>query len=418
MSEGVSQLLPGRRQAVADTVVVIGLGYVGRPIARAAAGAGFSVIGFDLDAGACARAEAAWPRTSAAGRFSATANAHELPDAGGWIIVVPTPLDAAGTPDLGAVRAALASIAPRLAPGALVTLVSTCQPGATRGLCAPALDRQGLRIGHDTFLAVSPERENPGHRAGLRETPRLLGALDDASLVVAERFWRRLADHVVPVASAEIAECAKLLENTYRLVNIALMGELHAAFTALGVPTAEVVRAAATKPFGFQPFWPGLGAGGHCIPVDPVYLQGEARRVGAASSLLDAALRANTDRADVVAERIAAHFGGVLHGRRIIVAGVCYKPDVADLRCSAAVRLLRLLDAAGAVVCWHDPVVGAAPAELAGFTRCVAMAGGGFDAAVLGVPHRAFTPTALMDAAPVLFDPFGVLPRGDGVVSV
>ncbi len=418
MSEGASQLLPGRRQAAADTVVVIGLGYVGRPIAWAAAEAGFSVIGFDLDAAACARAAAMWPPTSAAGRFSATNHAHELPESGTWIIAVPTPLDAAGAPDLGAVRAALASIAPRLALGALVTLVSTCQPGATRRLCAPALDGQGLRIGRDIFLAVSPERENPGHRAGLRETPRLLGALDDASLAVAERFWRRLADHVVTVASAEIAECAKLLENTYRLVNIALMGELHAAFTALGVPTAEVVRAAATKPFGFQPFWPGLGAGGHCIPVDPVYLQGEARRVGAASSLLDAALRSNSDRIEAVAARIAAHFGGALRGRRILVAGVCYKPDVADVRCSAAVRLLRLLDAAGAAVCWHDPVIGEAPAELAGLARSAALVGGGFDAAVLGVPHRAFTPAALAGAAPVVFDPFGVLPTADGVVSV
>ena len=161
----------------------------------------------------------------------------------------------------------------------------------------------------------------------------------------------------------------------------------------------------------------GLGAGGHCIPVDPVYLQVEARRIGAASSLLDAALRANSDRAEVVAAHIAAHYGGALGGRHILVAGVCYKPEVADIRCSAAVRLLRVLAAAGAAVCWHDPVIGEAPAELFAVPRCASLSER-FDAVVLGVPHRAFTPAALAGAAPLVFDPFGVLPRGVGVVSV
>ena len=410
------------RTAVAGSVVVIGLGYVGRPIAMAAAAAGMAVTGFDLDPLACARANAAWRRGAPTpGRFAATAQATSLPAAEAWVIAVPTPLDRDGAPDLGAVGAALTTCAARLRPGALVTLVSTCQPGATRRLCAPALEAGGLGIGTDIFLAVSPERENPGHAAGPRDTPRLLGALDPASLAVAERFWRRIAAQVIPVASPEIAECAKLLENSYRLVNIALMGELHAAFAALGVPTAEVVRAASTKPFGYQPFWPGLGAGGHCIPVDPAYLQMEARRAGAPSALLDAALGANAARAEAVAARIAAHFGGRLAGRRILVAGVCYKPGVADTRCSAAVRLARLLAASGASVSWHDPLIDDVPAELAGMARSPGLhdpAGETPEALVLGVPHREFGAAALAAAAPVLFDPFGLLAASDGVVTV
>lgn len=421
MSEGFAPARAIQDRDQADTVVVIGLGYVGRPIALAAAEAGLAVLGFDPDDAARARAEAAWQPGPGAGPLATTGDARSLPQAGAWVIAVPTPLDADGEPDLGAVRAALASVAPRLAPGALVTLVSTCQPGATRTLCLPALERSGLRAGRDFFLAVSPERENPGHRSGLRDTPRLLGALDDASMDVALRFWRRLVPHVVPVASADIAECAKLLENTYRLVNIALMGELHAAFTALGVPTAEVVRAAATKPFGFQPFWPGLGAGGHCIPVDPAYLRMEARRVGTGSTVLDAALRSNVMRAEFVAARIVAHFDGRLRGRRILVAGVCYKPEVPDLRCSAAVRLLRLLASEGADVCWHDPVIGTETRELSDLPRSAGLLhanGARADAVVLGVPHRAFDDETLCAGAPVVFDPFGVLPRRAGTITV
>ena len=408
---------PDQRDATLRSVVVIGLGYVGRPLAFGAAGAGLAVTGFDLDAGACARAMAGW-RGGGPGTLRVTANPAALPAADAWIIAVPTPLDSSGEPDLGAVRLALEHCAARLRRGALVTLVSTCQPGATRQLCAPAIERAGLTIGRDVFLAVSPERENPGHRTGLRETPRLLGALDAESLAVAEQFWRRLVDQVVPVASAEIAECAKLLENAYRLVNIALMGELYHAFTALGVPTADVVRAAATKPFGFQPFWPGLGAGGHCIPVDPVYLLREVQAAGAPAPLLDQALRINAARAGQVAARIAAHFGGELRGRRILVAGVCYKPEVPDIRCSAAVRLLRRLVAEGAAARWHDPVLTDAPAELAGHPRSAGLRDHAPEAIVLGVPHRAFDAPALAAAAPVVFDPFAVLPAGGAVIAV
>jgi nucleotide sugar dehydrogenase len=398
--------------APAREVVVIGLGYVGRPLALEAAAAGFTVTGFDLSAGAGRCAESAWRAACRpGGMLRTTADPAALPPAATWLVCVPTPLDESGRPDLSAVAAAFATCRACMPRGALACLVSTCQPGATNGLCRAALGQDGWRVGRDVFLAVSPERENPGDaQGGPRRIPRLLGAPDAASMARARAFWERVTDTVVPVASPEIAECAKLLENTYRLVNVALIDQLHAAFAALGVPTRDVVAAAATKPFGFAPFWPGLGAGGHCIPVDPAYLQMEARRAGAPSRLLDFALAGNAARPGRVAATIAQAFGGSLTGRRILVAGVTYKPDVADLRGAAPVVLLHGLRAAGAEVLWCDPLVGDPPAELADIPRVADPAGARAEAVVLGTPHRVFDLAALAAAAPRVFDPFGLLP--------
>ncbi|CAH0310571.1 nucleotide sugar dehydrogenase [Roseomonas sp. CECT 9278] len=398
--------------APAGEVVVIGLGYVGRPLALEAAAAGFLVTGFDLCAAAGRTAEAAWQATGRrGGRLRSTSDPAALPPAATWLVCVPTPLDAAGRPDLSAVAAAFATCRARMPRGALACLVSTCQPGATNGLCRAALEQDGWRVGRDVFLAVSPERENPGDaQGGPRRIARLLGAPDPASLAQARAFWDRVTDTVVPVATPEIAECAKLLENSYRLVNVALMDQLHAAFAALGVPTRDVVAAAATKPFGFAPFWPGLGAGGHCIPVDPAFLQMEARRAGAPSRLLDLALAANEARPGRVAAAIADAFGGSIEGRRILVAGVTYKPDVADLRGAAPVALLHGLRGAGAEALWCDPLIGDPPPDLAEIPRVAHPADAAPDALVLGTPHRAFDLAALARAAPLVFDPFGLLP--------
>lgn len=399
----------------AGTVAVIGLGYVGLPIALEAARAGFAVTGFDLEPAAVGAAEAAWRRAGAPGRFAATAEAALLPRAETWLICVPTPLDATGRPDLSMVEAALATCVAGLVPGGLVCLVSTCQPGATNGLCRRALEAAGHEVGRGVFLAVSPERENPGATDGPRHIPRLLGAPDAASLARAHAFWERIADHVVPVASPEIAECAKLLENTYRLVNIALMDELHRGFAALGVPTRAVVEAAATKPFGFAPFWPGAGAGGHCIPVDPAFLQMELARAGAHSAVLAAAAAANRGRPGRILAALEAAFAGGLRDRRVLVLGVTYKPEVPDLRGAAPVALLRGLAALGTLASWYDPVLGPGhPPELAGLPRAPRL-DGGWDAVVLGTPHRAFDPAAVAALAPLVLDPFGLLPAAASV---
>jgi nucleotide sugar dehydrogenase len=397
--------------APAGEVVVIGLGYVGRPLAIEAAAAGFAVTGFDLSPVAVAIADAAGRAARPAGTLRSTSNAAELPPAATWLVCVPTPLDGSGRPDLSAVAAAFATCRARMPRGALACLVSTCQPGATNGLCRAVLEQEGWRVGRDVFLAVSPERENPGDaRGGPRRIPRLLGAPDAASMERARAFWDRVTDTVVPVGSPEVAECAKLLENTYRLVNVALIDQLHAAFAAMGVPTRDVIAAAATKPFGFAPFWPGLGAGGHCIPVDPAYLQQEARAAGAPSRLLDLALAGNEARPGRVGAAIAEAFGGSLEGRRILVAGVTYKPDVADLRGAAPVALLRGLVGAGAQAVWCDPVLGATPPMLDDIPRVSDPADARAEALVLGTPHRAFDLLALAGAAPLVFDPFGLMP--------
>jgi nucleotide sugar dehydrogenase len=399
---------------------VLGLGYVGRPLALGAAAAGYDVVGFDPAPGARESAENA--HAGGQGNFRACADPAQLAGAQTWLICVPTPLDARGRPDLTAVREALGIAARGLKPGALVCLVSTCQPGGTNGLCRAVLEEAGWRVGRDVFLAVSPERENPGpHAPPTRSIPRLLGATDEASLRRALGFWRHLVDRVEVVASPEVAECAKLLENTYRLVNIALMDELHAAFTALGVPTRDVVAAAATKPFGFSPFWPGLGAGGHCIPVDPAFLQMEAVRAGTPSALLGKAMARNRGRVARVLAQIRARLGDDLAGKRVLVAGVTYKPDVADLRAAAPLRLLQRLHALRADLAWHDPVITKPPPALA-VLPCSAVLtmpdGARPDAIILGTPHRAFDLTAITRAAPLAFDPFGILPAGPSVVVV
>jgi len=401
-------------------LAVLGLGYVGRPLALGAAAAGYDVIGFDPAPGARESAEKA--HADGQGNFGACADPAQLAGAQTWLICVPTPLDSRGRPDLTAVREALGIAARGLKSGALVCLVSTCQPGATNGLCRSVLEEAGWRIGRDVFLAVSPERENPGpHAPPTRSIPRLLGATDPASLRRALAFWRHLVDRVEMVASPEVAECAKLLENTYRLVNIALMDELHAAFTALGVPTRDVVAAAATKPFGFSPFWPGLGAGGHCIPVDPAFLQMEAVRAGAPSALLAKAMARNRGRVARVLAQIRARLGDDLAGKRVLVAGVTYKPDVADLRAAAPLRLLRHLHTARAELAWHDPVLSVIPKALSAIPRSVALKmpdGAQPEAIILGTPHRAFDLVAITRAAPLVFDPFGILPSGSNVAVV
>jgi nucleotide sugar dehydrogenase len=399
---------------------VLGLGYVGRPLTLSAAAAGYEVIGYDPAPEARRLANVA--HDGGQGRFQASADPAALACADTWLICVPTPLDARGRPDLTAVRAALGIAARGLKPGALVCLISTCQPGATNGLCRSVLEESGWRVGQDVFLAVSPERENPGpHAPPTRGIPRLLGATDPASLRRALAFWRNIVDQIEVVASPEVAECAKLLENTYRLVNIALMDELHAAFTALGVATRDVVAAAATKPFGFAPFWPGLGAGGHCIPMDPAFLQMEAARAGAPSALLAKALSRNRGRAARVLAHICARLGDDLTGKRVLVAGVTYKPDVADLRAAAPLRLLRCLHATGAALAWHDPVIGDAPKCLSVMPRSLDLTmpdGARPDAIILGTPHRGFDLAAIIRAAPLVFDPFGILPAGPNVVVV
>ena len=271
-------------------VGVIGLGYVGLPLIQAFVNAGFSVIGFDTDQKKVDSLQAGqsyikhipsqWLQDwVAGGKFSATADMARLNEADALLICVPTPLDKSRDPDLSYVESTCEAIAEALRPGQLVVLESTTYPGTTRDIMRPILSNSGLDIGEDFFLAYSPEREDPGNAEYAADRiPKLVGGYDDASTELAVALYSHAIEQIIPVASCEVAEAAKIVENTYRSVNIAMINELKVIFDRLGIDVWDVVDAAKTKPFGFQAFYPGPGLGGHCIPIDPFYLSWVARR--------------------------------------------------------------------------------------------------------------------------------------------
>jgi len=358
-----------RRQAV---VAVLGLGYVGLPLVEALVQAGFAVVGFDIDAdkvAALRRGESylgpfASERVRAlldSDRFTPTSDAAALGDAEVHLLCVPTPLTPTREPDLTAVAAAGRTVAEHLRPGRLVVLESTTYPGTTRQVLLPLLRRPGLVLGENLFVAFGPEREDPGNRDfSTRRIPRLVGGLDDASGRVAVALYRQALDHVVPVRNAEVAEASKLLENTYRAVNIALVNELKMLYDRLGIDVWEVIDAAKTKPFGFQAFYPGPGWGGHCIPVDPYYLAWLGRQVGYPARFAELAGEVNDALPHYVAGKLAdtlAEEGKALAGSRVLLIGMAYKRDVDDVRESPGLELLALLERLGARVAYHDPHV-------------------------------------------------------------
>lgn len=361
------------------TIAVVGLGYVGLPLVRAALEARFRVVGFDVDEAKIRKLRRGvaylkhlgrgLPRMLArSDRFSATSSPRELaaerPDA--VILCVPTPLGPHREPDLSFVRGSTELAARAVRKGGLVVLESTSYPGTTREVCGPILRRAGFTIGRDCFLAFSPEREDPGRRSfETRTIPRLVGGVDGASARVAHALYSAMVDRVHLVESAEVAEAAKLLENVYRAVNIALVNELKPIFGAMGIDIWRVIRAAATKPFGFQPFYPGPGLGGHCIPIDPYYLSWKAREAGRPTRFIELAGEINHQMPAYVVERLAEALndaGRPLKGSRVLVVGIAYKPNVDDVRETPAAEIISLLVARGARVAFHDPHVPKFPA--------------------------------------------------------
>ena len=363
------------RAAIQDRsarVGVIGLGYVGLPLVRAFASAGFRTLGFDVDAEKIARLRrgesyighipADWIEDSVrGGRFDPTADVARMAEADALLICVPTPLADNRDPDLQYVAGTARQIARHLRPGQLVVLESTTYPGTTRDVVRPLLEQSGLAAGRDFFLAYSPEREDPGNpRFAAQGIPKVVGGLDDLSRDVAAMLYAQAVVSVVPVSSCEVAEASKILENTYRAVNIALVNELKVLFDRLGIDVWEVIEAAKTKPFGFQAFYPGPGLGGHCIPIDPFYLGWLARQHGMEARFIELAGEINTRMPRHVVERVAAALGEQgkpLRGSRIALLGVAYKRDVDDPRESPAFELLDLLGEAGAALSYHDPHV-------------------------------------------------------------
>jgi UDP-N-acetyl-D-glucosamine dehydrogenase len=353
-------------------VGVIGLGYVGLPLAHAFHAAGFRVLGFDTDRRKIEKLKAGESylehlagdlasELAATGRFEATDDRARLGEPDAILICVPTPLGRHLEPDLSFIESTTDDIAARLRPGQLVVLESTTYPGTTREVMLPRLEARGLTCGTDFFLAFSPEREDPGRKGfTTRSIPKLVGGIERNSGRIATALYASAIEHVLGVSSAEVAEAAKLLENIYRAVNIALVNELKVLLTAMGVNVWEVIEAAATKPFGFQAFYPGPGLGGHCIPIDPFYLTWKAREVGMSTKFIELAGEINRAMPEYVVGRLCAALndrGKTTRGSRILVLGLAYKPDIADVRESPSLELIELLRDRGAEVDYNDPYV-------------------------------------------------------------
>jgi UDP-N-acetyl-D-glucosamine dehydrogenase len=350
-------------------VGIIGLGYVGLPLARTFAAAGFGVLGFDVDPAKGEKLHAGTSylrhiaddsvQTMLSQGFEATSDFSRLDEADAVLICVPTPLTEAREPDLTYVINSARSVAARLRPGQLVVLESTTYPGTTREVVLPLLAERGLKPGHDFFLAFSPEREDPGNaKFSTANIPKVVGGLEPASLELAAELYGAAITQVVRVSTPEVAEACKILENTYRAVNIALVNELKVLYDRMGIDVWEVIDAAKTKPFGYQAFYPGPGLGGHCIPIDPFYLTWVARRVGLTTRFIELAGEVNTHVPHFVLEKISDALndrGKPVRGSKVTLLGMAYKKDVDDCRESPGFELMDLLLRKGAVVKYNDP---------------------------------------------------------------
>ena len=382
-----SQQLIQRINARTAVIGVMGLGYVGLPLLRTFHAAGFKTIGFDIDpakvemlrAGRCYLRHLGDDfirEMAGSGRFEATCDFQRLNEPDAIVICVPTPLGRHAEPDLSFVQHTAEAVADRLRHGQLVVLESTTYPGTTREVVLPILEKAGggqpesnrgeppvngatWRCGVDFFLAFSPEREDPGRKSHSTQTiPKLVGGIDAESLAVAVALYETAVEKVVAVSSAEVAESAKLLENIYRCVNIALVNEMKVLLERLGIDIWEVVDAAATKPFGFQAFYPGPGLGGHCIPIDPFYLTWKAREVGLPTRFIELAGEINQHMPDYVIQRLTGALNGhnkSVKGSHILVLGMAYKPDIDDIRESPSLELIEKLLALQADVDYNDP---------------------------------------------------------------
>lgn len=364
--------LVNERLAGTPTIGVIGLGYVGLPLAVAFAESGATVLGVDLDARRVAGVTAGasfiedvptetLDRLVREGRLAASDDVTTLKDADAIVICVPTPLGKSKEPDISHIVSAADAVARIIHRGLLVVLESTTYPGTTQEVLLPRFEARALEAGEDFFLAFSPERIDPGNRRyTLRDIPKVVGGLTPACLRLATTLYARVAREVVPVSGPETAEMVKLYENTFRSVNIALVNEFAIMCRRLGISVWEVIAAAATKPFGFMPFYPGPGLGGHCIPSDPHYLSWKVRLEGYEPRCIGFADEINRQMPTYVLQLVTDALndrGRAVRGSRILVLGAAYKPNVADTRDSPALEIIDTLLTKGAAVAYHDPLV-------------------------------------------------------------
>jgi nucleotide sugar dehydrogenase len=420
------------------TVVVVGQGYVGLPLAVRAAEAGYHVIGLDLDEGVVNRlnhgrshigdVSDAELRAAIECGYGATSESSAIAQADVVVVCVPTPLGDEGGPNLSAVRAAGQAIGQHVRPGTLVVLESTTYPGTTEEVFTPLVTGDGLTVGVDIFITFSPERVDPGNQHfGVRNTPKVVGGVTEACTERAVAFYERLVDTVVVAKSAREAEMAKLLENTFRHVNIALVNEMVRFCDDLDIDLWNAIDCAATKPFGFMPFRPGPGVGGHCIPIDPTYLSYRVKaRLGYAFRMVELAEEVNGAAPAYVASRVWRALNErkqAVNGARVLLVGVSYKPDVSDQRQSPALPLAQRLLGWGAAVSYFDPFV---PkwSSMAGdeahmlSERDLEEAARASDIVVLLQPHAGIDLPGLAASAPCLLDTRGVVPEGPDVIRL
>lgn len=353
------------------SVGIIGLGYVGLPLALRFAEVGTPVLGFDIDAAKVLDlmagrsyirhiGDAAVAQARASG-MAATSDFARIAEVDAILICVPTPLDRYREPDLSFVVSTLDSILPYLRPGQLLSLESTTWPGTTEEILRPRLEQAGFVIGEDCFLVYSPEREDPGNRNfNTRTIPKIVGGSTPACLAAGLALYSKVIDKVVPVSCTRTAEMTKLLENIHRAINIGLVNEMKIVADRMGIDIHEVIRAAATKPFGFVPYYPGPGLGGHCIPIDPFYLTWKAREYGIHTRFIELAGEVNSAMPQWVVDKVTDALNArerSVKGSRILVLGIAYKKNVDDMRESPAVELMELLRDKGALISYSDPWV-------------------------------------------------------------
>lgn len=436
MPEPTSQFetLMARLERREASIGIVGLGYVGLPLALAGVDAGFRVLGFDINKGRVAAINGADQVISYigsdvmqaaidTGRLEATDDFARLAEADAILICVPTPITQHRDPDLSFVSDTSETISKALRPGQLIVLESTTWPGTTREIVQPLLERTGLKVGEDVFLAFSPEREDPGNaHFGTKTIPKVVGADDAQSRDLAVKLYEQMISKVVAVSSAATAEATKLTENIFRSVNIALVNELKLVYGAMGVDVWEVIAAASTKPFGFMPFYPGPGLGGHCIPVDPFYLTWKAREYGMETRFIELAGQINTSMPRIVVDSLAEALnqaaGKGLKGSRILLLGVAYKKNVDDTRESPSLVLIEAIEQRGANCDFHDPHIGAIPptrehASLAGrkSTPLTAEMIAGYDAVLVSTDHDAVDYKLIEANAKLIIDTRNVFAR-------
>lgn len=417
-------------------LVVLGQGYVGLPLAREAVKSGIPTIGLDLNEKIVDQLNRgishvddiadADLKAMIDGAYSATSDPKVIADAKTIVICVPTPLDKDGTPNMKFVVDAINMIADHVSPGSLISLESTTYPGTTENVLKPALEGRGYEVGNDIHLAFSPERINPGDPVyGFRNTPKVVGGITDECKRAAVEFYSRIVDTVIPVSGTREAEMTKLIENTYRHVNIALMNELAQAARGLGVDLIESINAAKSKPFGYEAFYPGPGVGGHCIPIDPNYLSYTIRtELGHPFRFVELAQEVNNSMPAYVVSRIAEILndqGKPIKGSKILLLGVTYKSNIADQRESPAIPIGKLLLEKSADIRFHDPLVNYWQLEPGiSLDGVVDLEGelGKSDAVVLLQNHSQYGDLRLEESGVPVLDTRGVLGRAPGIFSL